>query len=414
MSWIRDTDKIERDSFFNSVSTNNNLNSNTNMPWGAIAAAGAGLLGSIFGSSSQSAINREQLKFAREQMENNNRQAEITRAWQEQMQHEQNIYNLQAWRATFDAENAYNSPVQQMKRLMAAGINPFVAASDIAKVDSTNKMAAPQSSTAPSGATGSYSGLPSLQPANPLASVFGNIAQLSQAFKTLRDAEKAGMETTEIKSTLQSTIKKAAADARFADVQAYIQETFGEKLSKKQLAQMTADIAQKWSSAWMNEQNSDKIQKESFEILQRYLKTKVETKILEDSADYIVGTRKAEMEHEQEAIKTEKTKQFANVASGKASLASAVESYSRAQTENEKRQFVVREAHALARMSEEEWKQFAQQAQENHGIKIAQLAYLRACALQAQKADSMEEFNAACNAISTIFDAASKTLGRKK
>lgn len=64
----------------------------------SLITGGAGLLGNILGMSSQSSANRQNVKLAREQRE-----------WSEHM---------------VDKQNAYNSPVQQMARYQAAGLNP--------------------------------------------------------------------------------------------------------------------------------------------------------------------------------------------------------------------------------------------------------------------------------------------------
>lgn len=73
---------------------------------GAIVVGSVGsLLGGIFGSASSSRTNQTNLKIAREQ-----------RAFDERMWNEQ---------------NAYNTPLEQLKRYNEAGINPYMALSQI-------------------------------------------------------------------------------------------------------------------------------------------------------------------------------------------------------------------------------------------------------------------------------------------
>lgn len=72
------------------------------MDWGAAVGAAAQIGGELIGNKQQNAGNFKQRKWAREQNE---------KAY---------AYQTEMW----DKTNAYNSPVEQMKRLKAAGINP--------------------------------------------------------------------------------------------------------------------------------------------------------------------------------------------------------------------------------------------------------------------------------------------------
>lgn len=93
---------------------------------GLISGA-SGILQGIFGSAGSS-------YSADRAYEANERTNEMNyRIWQEQQQHNidmfnmENEANIQNWRTQFDAQNAYNSPIEQMKRLRAAGLNPALA-----------------------------------------------------------------------------------------------------------------------------------------------------------------------------------------------------------------------------------------------------------------------------------------------
>lgn len=85
----------------------------------ALVSGGASLLGNIFGgifgSSSQESANRTNLEIARMTNQANREQLESQQAWSEQM-----------WQKQFDAQNEYNLPKNQVKRLLEAGINPAV------------------------------------------------------------------------------------------------------------------------------------------------------------------------------------------------------------------------------------------------------------------------------------------------
>lgn len=78
---------------------------------GALIGAGSSLLGSIFGSHSNSSTNAQNLLIARE-----------TNALQQRMFNQQLAWNLDMWHKN----NQYNSPSEQVQRLKAAGLNPYL------------------------------------------------------------------------------------------------------------------------------------------------------------------------------------------------------------------------------------------------------------------------------------------------
>lgn len=84
--------------------------------WAAIASAAGSAISSIWNSSAQGSMNKRAEKYNRwaldQQMKFATRSAFDQRQWTEKM---------------VDAENAYNSPVEQRKRLEAAGLNPYLA-----------------------------------------------------------------------------------------------------------------------------------------------------------------------------------------------------------------------------------------------------------------------------------------------
>uniref|UniRef100_A0AB33JGY8 TolC family protein n=1 Tax=Prevotella sp. GTC17262 TaxID=3236797 RepID=A0AB33JGY8_9BACT len=103
---------------------------------GAILGAGASLASGIMNANSVKSTNRTNLQIAREQ----------------------NQFNLEQWKrevayndARWNAQNEYNSPEQQMQRYAAAGINPFMAVSNISAGNSES-LTAPRGTPA-AGAT---------------------------------------------------------------------------------------------------------------------------------------------------------------------------------------------------------------------------------------------------------------------
>ena len=79
-----------------------------------IGAVGSGLssvVGGIFNKNSQSSANKTNLQINRENQK-----------WNEKMMDKQNAWNLAQW----NRENEYNSASQQVARLKAAGLNPYL------------------------------------------------------------------------------------------------------------------------------------------------------------------------------------------------------------------------------------------------------------------------------------------------
>lgn len=69
----------------------------------------------------------------------------------------QNQYALDNWRATFDAENAYNDPSSQRQRLEAAGYNPQLANGTVNTLGGHGLSSMPSSSNPSSSAPSPYS-----------------------------------------------------------------------------------------------------------------------------------------------------------------------------------------------------------------------------------------------------------------
>lgn len=298
-------------------------------PLVAAAAIGgiASALGSIFGSSSsanaQRAINEQQLAFAREQMENNNQQNQIARDWQLFMQNKQNDWTEQNWLKTFNLENAYNSPVAQMSRLRQAGINPFVAAADIAHIDSSQKMSAPSSPSVSSPSSIGTSLNPSLGVPDLAGGFFSNLGQLAQMVKTLAEAKKSGAETTEIQTLLDSKLRELNANATATELNNDLVRQFGSK-------QMDADLQLKLTNISLNiaKAAESAASKDSLLALsQKYVAdanlAKSNKKVVDDTLDAVVGLAWEKVHTQQQMTKTEKAKQEELQASAEEHRASA-------------------------------------------------------------------------------------------
>lgn len=80
---------------------------------GSILSAGSSLIGSISGAIGQN-------KLVNKQIEAQKRENQLNREYNLMLARQQNQWNLEQW----ERENYYNSPISQMARLRAAGLNP--------------------------------------------------------------------------------------------------------------------------------------------------------------------------------------------------------------------------------------------------------------------------------------------------
>lgn len=91
----------------------------------ALIAGGSSLVGSLLGYSSNQSTNAQNAELMREQNQFNAQQA-----WQNQ------VFQQDFWRRTFDETNKYNLPKNQVKRLLEAGINPALMSGQVQAVGS--------------------------------------------------------------------------------------------------------------------------------------------------------------------------------------------------------------------------------------------------------------------------------------
>lgn len=96
----------------------------------ALIAGGSSLVGSILGYGSNQSTNAQNAELMREQNQFNAQQA-----WQNQ------VFQQDFWRRTFDETNKYNLPKNQVKRLLEAGINPALMSGQVQAVGSTGSSA---------------------------------------------------------------------------------------------------------------------------------------------------------------------------------------------------------------------------------------------------------------------------------
>lgn len=111
----------------------------SSFPLGSLISAGgsalSSLLGGIFGSSSNSSANKTNLEIARM----NQQSQREANALNERLFNTSMAYNSRMW----DKQNEYNLPINQVNRLLAAGINPVTAFGQPAEAGSLTAPNAP-------------------------------------------------------------------------------------------------------------------------------------------------------------------------------------------------------------------------------------------------------------------------------
>lgn len=144
---------------------------------GAIISAGAGIGTSVASGVASGKMNRKSIKYNKwalqEQQKFQSEQSQLGRDWSEEMMNKANEWNLEQW----NRENEYNLPENQKARLLAAGINPYLAMQGASSVGQA--ASSPSSAPAPSPASPSGASAPSLNLQRP--DYGSGFAQLSSA-----------------------------------------------------------------------------------------------------------------------------------------------------------------------------------------------------------------------------------------
>ncbi len=161
---------------------------------GALVSAGGSLLGNLFGNSAQKQANKLTYKMFQEGNAFNREERIAAQNWQKQM---------------LDYQNAYNTPLEQRKRMQEAGYNPYL--SQISSNLSAGASSSPQASASGAGSIGAFkpdmSGIS--QAANML---FQNPLMRTQVDKIYSDKEL--NESKTIGQTINNLINSGSKDAQ--------------------------------------------------------------------------------------------------------------------------------------------------------------------------------------------------------
>lgn len=193
---------------------------------GALISAGGSLLGNLFGNSAQKQANKLTYKMFQEGNQFNREERIAAQNWQKQM---------------LDYQNAYNTPLEQRKRMQEAGYNPYL--SQISPNLSAGASSSPQASSAGAGSIGAYK--PDLSGISQAANMlYQSPLQRTQVDKIYSDKEL--NEAKAIGQTIENAVASGSKEARIKAYQLANDETQhridnleAEKNYKKALTDVT-------------------------------------------------------------------------------------------------------------------------------------------------------------------------------
>lgn len=142
--------------------------------------------------------------------------------------------SVEQWRR----EMQYNSPIEQVKRLQEAGLNPNVMLGSQGLTQAVSAPSYPAASPHGSGITPS---MPNLVPAQFQFPAVGR--EVAEIFKTLVEARKAGIEAKDVEKTFKSRLALLDSDAQGKRISNAIQEAYGDKLAKGQFDKTMSEVA---------------------------------------------------------------------------------------------------------------------------------------------------------------------------
>lgn len=174
---------------------------------GVIAGIGAlagGLIGGGMTSSSTKSANATNYKIAQEYNANQIRLAEMQNKWNVEQR---------------DYMNNYNSPVEQLKRFRSAGINPYMALSNInsGNQDSALSAVQPQQQAPPSMIAPSYDYI-----GKSVESGIGAVASLAQAAFANAETKGKHIENVYNNDVLEARVKKYLNETKLTNYDAYV------------------------------------------------------------------------------------------------------------------------------------------------------------------------------------------------
>lgn len=161
----------------------------------AIIGATNAILGNIFSAVGANKQNKQNLNMMREQNAFNAAEADKQRLWLKQQTSVQNAFNAgeaataRDWQEKMiEQQNIFNSPVNQLKRMREAGLNPALLQMD-GSIRSASPTGSPQASAASVGSPSSASAAGAIPAVNPFSNIGNSALAALQAKKLSAEIE---------------------------------------------------------------------------------------------------------------------------------------------------------------------------------------------------------------------------------
>ena len=161
------------------------------------------------GSTLGSVITWPLANYSNNRQNNMNREnMELGWKYQRDLQQQSSELQYENWLKQFNAQNAYNSPSSEVARMLAAGINPFVANNGSTVTAGSSSM--PAAASAPSSSSPSIASAPSLA---------GSFSEFSQGIKDISQAIGQNIHNSKAKAILDAELDKLLKDNANKDLE---------------------------------------------------------------------------------------------------------------------------------------------------------------------------------------------------
>lgn len=236
----------------------------------AISAGASGVLGFVGGALDR----RSNKNLMREQMRWQSEESQKSRDWQSEESQKSRDWERKQWEDT----NKYNSLSEVMKRISAAGANPFMLAGDAGSVGTGGFADVPTAGLSSSGASPSGVAPPYQGTGASWANSFSDIAS---SLESLANAKKLGVDTSFIEKSMKDALRKLKADADSSELSNDYQRVLNnyvDERNRKELDRLQKEIDNIASDTTLKDQ-------QSWEIDQRINESKARVKDILASAN---------------------------------------------------------------------------------------------------------------------------------
>lgn len=278
-------------------------------------------------NKAQRSANQTNIQIAEQNNQTQRDLAAANNQLQVDMMRENNQFSRDMALEMFNLENTYNSPVEQLKRLQEAGVNPAVYFAN------QNGSAGTADGASPSAAGSTISPqlpnmvTPTVQAVPPIITgVLGALTQIAQMQQIKSQTKKQDAETAWIDDTAKASIRKILSEAEGQELHNVYQEldnalyemSFDARVKKEsmELAKLNNEIF-----ALKRKGDLDKAN-ELLAIAERKL-TNTNNRILKQKAPLLIDQLHKENKLLDEKAATERSQQEANKASAERSRAEA-------------------------------------------------------------------------------------------